>query len=165
MEVGFAELDADPLGALRRIYAALSLPAFEGAEPAMQAYVAGLGLRGFKRNAHRRGLEGAGGCGASSGEAWAVGRQPVLLLRQRPVSSGLCPLPPLALQAAEPGAAAARAPALGALRLPPLGLPAGGGRGGGRRLMARHRWLPCCVCLLPAFLFHAVQHCPLFPAD
>lgn len=53
VEVSFAELDADPLGTLRRIYAELRLPNFQAVLPAADRYCAGLELRGFKKNAHR----------------------------------------------------------------------------------------------------------------
>ncbi len=53
MEVSFAELDADPLGTLRRIYSGLSLPGFESMRPAFERYCQGLELSGFKKNAHR----------------------------------------------------------------------------------------------------------------
>lgn len=55
MEVSFAELDADPLGTLSRIYATLGLPGFEAVRPAAERYCAGLALRGFKKNAHNWG--------------------------------------------------------------------------------------------------------------
>lgn len=53
VEVAFAELDADPLGTLRRIYSGLSLPGFESVRPAFRRYCEGLELSGFKKNAHR----------------------------------------------------------------------------------------------------------------
>lgn len=55
VEVAFAELDADPLGTLRRIYSGLSLPGFESVRPAFRRYCEGLELSGFKKNAHRLG--------------------------------------------------------------------------------------------------------------
>lgn len=53
VEVSFAELDADPLGTLRRIYSGLALPGFEHVCPAFERYCQGLELSGFKKNAHR----------------------------------------------------------------------------------------------------------------
>ena len=53
MDVSFAELDGDPLGTLRRIYAELGLDGYEAARPAFQRYCAGLALSGFKKNALR----------------------------------------------------------------------------------------------------------------
>ena len=42
-ELGYANLERDPLGELRRLYAALNLPDFQVAEPALQAYLSTLG--------------------------------------------------------------------------------------------------------------------------
>lgn len=53
MEVSFAELDADAVATLARVYEDLSLGDFEAARPAAEAHVAGLQLSGFKKNAHR----------------------------------------------------------------------------------------------------------------
>lgn len=53
MEVSFAELDADPVTTLARVYQGLSLGDFEAARPAAEAHVAGLQLAGFKQNSHR----------------------------------------------------------------------------------------------------------------
>jgi hypothetical protein len=47
-EVGFEQLEADPIGQMRRIYEALALPDFETVEPALLRYVAT--LSGYKKN-------------------------------------------------------------------------------------------------------------------
>ncbi len=47
-ELGFADLERDPLGEQRRLYAALELPDFNVAEPALREYLASLGE--YKRN-------------------------------------------------------------------------------------------------------------------
>lgn len=78
MEVSFAELDADPVAALQRVYTGLGLGDFEAARPAVQAHVAGLQLAGFKKNAHRWGRRrgtlqetGREGRGATDARKWA----------------------------------------------------------------------------------------------
>lgn len=48
-EVAFEELEKDPVGQVRRAYEALSLPAFEEAEPALRRYVES--IAGYKKNA------------------------------------------------------------------------------------------------------------------
>lgn len=53
MEVRFAELERDPLRTLRRIYDSLSLGGFEQVQPLFERYIAGLEMRGFRKNAHR----------------------------------------------------------------------------------------------------------------
>lgn len=163
VEVPFAELDADPLGALRRIYAALSLPSFEEASghpwlrggrpgcgreasaavdtthlpcaplalsppfqvrPIMQAYIESLQLSGFKKNDHRQGRRLCF-CIAvlqcCDGTGWRL----VTTANRSPAS-------PPQLQAAQPGAAAARAARVGAV-LPGFRVLAGGRRGRGGR--------------------------------
>ncbi|KAK2075756.1 hypothetical protein QBZ16_001497 [Prototheca wickerhamii] len=53
VELGFAELDADPVAAMRRVYRELGWPDFERAlEPQLRAYAAS--LAGFKKNDHQR---------------------------------------------------------------------------------------------------------------
>jgi hypothetical protein len=47
-EVGFEDLEADPVGQARGIYEALSLPAFGHVEPALRKYVGS--LAGYKKN-------------------------------------------------------------------------------------------------------------------
>jgi hypothetical protein len=47
-EVCFEELEADPVGQMRRLYEALGLPAFSVARPALERYVNG--IRGYKKN-------------------------------------------------------------------------------------------------------------------
>jgi omega-hydroxy-beta-dihydromenaquinone-9 sulfotransferase len=47
-EVGFEALEADPIGQVRRVYEALGLPDFGGAEPDLRAYVGS--LSGFEKN-------------------------------------------------------------------------------------------------------------------
>lgn len=48
-EVGFEELERDPVGEVRRIYESLNLPDFSQAEPALTRYAAS--LAGYKKNA------------------------------------------------------------------------------------------------------------------
>jgi len=48
-EVRFEDIEANPIGELRRIYEALSLPDFSEVEPAIKDYVAS--LAGYKKNA------------------------------------------------------------------------------------------------------------------
>ncbi len=50
-EMGYEDLDRDPVGELRRLYDALALPGFDAFEPRLQAYVATLG--GYEKNVHR----------------------------------------------------------------------------------------------------------------
>ena len=53
VELGFAELDADPVAAMRRVYRELGWPDFERVlEPQLRAYAAS--LAGFKKNDHQR---------------------------------------------------------------------------------------------------------------
>jgi hypothetical protein len=47
-EVRFADLETDPVGTVRRIYAGLSLPEFAEVEPALREYVAS--LAGYRKN-------------------------------------------------------------------------------------------------------------------
>src|SRR5262249_26045895 len=47
-EVGFEELETDPVGQVRRIYEALDLPAFREVEPALCRYVES--LAGYQKN-------------------------------------------------------------------------------------------------------------------
>jgi hypothetical protein len=49
-EVGFEELEKDPIGQVRRIYVELGLPDFEVARPELESYVAS--LAGYKKNEH-----------------------------------------------------------------------------------------------------------------
>jgi hypothetical protein len=49
-EVGFEELEKDPVGEMRRVYEELGLPGFEAARPALEAYVAS--LAGYQKNEH-----------------------------------------------------------------------------------------------------------------
>jgi hypothetical protein len=49
-EVGFEDLEKDPIGQVRRIYAELGLPDFAAVEPALRAYVAS--LAGYRKNQH-----------------------------------------------------------------------------------------------------------------
>jgi omega-hydroxy-beta-dihydromenaquinone-9 sulfotransferase len=42
-EIGFEDLEADPVGQLREMYRALDLPSFEAFQPQLQNYVASLG--------------------------------------------------------------------------------------------------------------------------
>jgi hypothetical protein len=49
-EVGFEELEKEPVGQVRRVYAELGLPDFEAARPALEAYVAS--LAGYRKNEH-----------------------------------------------------------------------------------------------------------------
>ena len=51
VEIPYAELDHDPLGAIRRIYDGLGLDGFEAARPAFAAYLAS--VEGFPRNEFR----------------------------------------------------------------------------------------------------------------
>jgi hypothetical protein len=50
-EIRFESLERDPLGEMRRLYAALDLPDFAHAEPALRSYLAS--LAGYRKNAHR----------------------------------------------------------------------------------------------------------------
>lgn len=50
-EVRFENLEADPLGQVRRIYEALALPDFQDVEPALRRYVES--LTGYKKNTFR----------------------------------------------------------------------------------------------------------------
>lgn len=47
-EVGFEELEKDPIGQVRRVYEALNLPAFGEAEPALLRYAAS--IAGYRKN-------------------------------------------------------------------------------------------------------------------
>lgn len=47
-EVGFEELERDPIGEVRRLYAALGLPDFDAAEPALRRYLDSVG--GYRKN-------------------------------------------------------------------------------------------------------------------
>ncbi len=49
-EVGYEELEKDPVGQVRRVYAELGLPDFETARPALEAYVAS--LAGYQKTDH-----------------------------------------------------------------------------------------------------------------
>jgi hypothetical protein len=49
-EVGFEDLEKDPIGQMRRVYAELGLPDFEAARPALESYVAS--LAGYKKTEH-----------------------------------------------------------------------------------------------------------------
>jgi hypothetical protein len=49
-EVGYEELEKDPLGQVRRVYQELGLPDFEAARPALERYVAS--LAGYQKNQH-----------------------------------------------------------------------------------------------------------------
>ncbi len=49
-EVGFEDLEKDPVGQVRRVYSELGLPEFAVVEPALRAYVAS--LAGYKKNEH-----------------------------------------------------------------------------------------------------------------
>jgi LPS sulfotransferase NodH len=49
-ELAFEDLEKDPLGQLERVYTELSLPDFEQARPALEAYVRS--LEGYKKNEH-----------------------------------------------------------------------------------------------------------------
>jgi LPS sulfotransferase NodH len=49
-EVGFEDLEKDPIGQVRRIYVELGLPDFEAARPALESYVAS--LAGYKKTEH-----------------------------------------------------------------------------------------------------------------
>jgi len=49
-EVGFEELEKDPIGQVRKIYKTLGLPSFETFEPALRQYVNS--LAGYKKNTH-----------------------------------------------------------------------------------------------------------------
>jgi LPS sulfotransferase NodH len=49
-EVGYEELEKDPVGQLRRVYAELGLPDFEAARPALEAYLAS--LEGYRKTEH-----------------------------------------------------------------------------------------------------------------
>lgn len=50
-EVGFEELEKDPVGEVRKAYAALGLPDFGEVEPELRRYVAS--IAGYRKNAHR----------------------------------------------------------------------------------------------------------------
>ena len=47
-EVCFEDLEADPLGQMRRVHEALDLPSFDEARPALERYVEG--VRGYRKN-------------------------------------------------------------------------------------------------------------------
>lgn len=47
-EVAFADLEADPVGEMRKIYAQLALPEFDQVEPVLRDYVGS--LRGYRKN-------------------------------------------------------------------------------------------------------------------
>ncbi len=49
-EVGYEELEKDPVGQVRRVYTELGLPDFEAAHPALEAYVAS--LAGYQKTEH-----------------------------------------------------------------------------------------------------------------
>lgn len=49
-EIGFEELEADPMGQLRTMYGELNLPGFDAVEPSLQRYVAS--LRDYRKNEH-----------------------------------------------------------------------------------------------------------------
>src|SRR5262249_24081314 len=49
-EVGFEDLEKAPVGQVRRVYEELGLPDFEGARPALEAYVAS--LAGYRKTEH-----------------------------------------------------------------------------------------------------------------
>ena len=51
MEIGFADLDANPLGTIENVYQQLGLPDYSVAQPAISAYVDSLGS--YQKNAHR----------------------------------------------------------------------------------------------------------------
>jgi hypothetical protein len=51
VELGFADLEKDPLGQVRRVYEALGLPDFDHVEPKLRDYVSSLG--GYKKNEFR----------------------------------------------------------------------------------------------------------------
>ncbi len=51
VEIPYARLDADPIGAVRDIYEALALPGFAEAEPAFRAYVDS--IAGYQKNAFK----------------------------------------------------------------------------------------------------------------
>jgi omega-hydroxy-beta-dihydromenaquinone-9 sulfotransferase len=50
-EIGFAELNDDPVGVLERVYQQLDLPDFETARPAIEAYVAR--ISGYRKNSYK----------------------------------------------------------------------------------------------------------------
>jgi hypothetical protein len=50
-EVAYEDLERDPIGQLRGVYEALSLPGFDRAEPRMRDYVASIGE--YRKNRHR----------------------------------------------------------------------------------------------------------------
>lgn len=52
VEIAYADLDADPMGALRRIYRALALDGFDAAAPRFEAYLARVAT--FQKNSFRR---------------------------------------------------------------------------------------------------------------
>ena len=47
-EIAFEDLEKDPVGELRKLYQALSLPDFRAVEPDIQRYAAS--LRGYQKN-------------------------------------------------------------------------------------------------------------------
>jgi hypothetical protein len=47
-EIGYEDLERDPLGELRRLYEGLALPSFAEVEPALTKYVAS--IAGYKKN-------------------------------------------------------------------------------------------------------------------
>lgn len=68
VELAFAELDADPVAAMRRVYRELGWPDFERVlEPQLHAYAAS--LAGFKKNDHQR-CERLGGLFLGRGSGW-----------------------------------------------------------------------------------------------
>ncbi|MEM6624035.1 MAG: sulfotransferase [Pseudomonadota bacterium] len=57
VELPYAQLDADPIGAVRTIYETLELDGFEAAQPAFDAYLAQLGR--FEKNSFRKDADAA----------------------------------------------------------------------------------------------------------
>jgi hypothetical protein len=49
-EIGFEELERDPVGQIRALYAGLNLPGFDAVRPALEGYVRS--LAGYRKNEH-----------------------------------------------------------------------------------------------------------------
>lgn len=49
-EIGFEELERDPVGVIGSVYESLALPGFEGVRPALDTYL--VSLAGYRKNAH-----------------------------------------------------------------------------------------------------------------